>query len=121
MNKSKTPNPAAAKSIPPMPETTLSRILAAEDAANPSHTLGPLFVHKTREPGLPLFEVVDQEGASVAFAETEEDARLIAAAPDLLAALKRTLVRLDAQYDSSNNAWGQAEARAAILRATEGK
>lgn len=71
-----------------MPDTTLSRILAAENAAKnkPTHTPGPLTVSQDYRGS---WNVVDRFQRRVAEGiKSESDARLIAAAPSLLSALK---------------------------------
>jgi len=67
-------------------------------------------------------------GVSFVDSETQANARLIAAAPDLLAALKRTLARLESHTASietcdlpSGTELALDQARAAIAKATEGK
>lgn len=96
------------------------------DALSGKHTPGPWI-----EPcnfGATRFEV-QGDGRQVAVVNTPADARLIAAAPDLLAALNAFLQIWGPSFDASIDAngvsgWGAGEgdaisnARAAIARAT---
>lgn len=80
-----------------------------------AHTPGPLHAGPESENG--VYGVLLQSGHSIGYALVEEDARLWAAAPDLLAALKAYVSEMDAGEGPATRK-SPALARAAIAKAT---
>jgi hypothetical protein len=66
----------------------------------PKHTLGPWEYHKMPQSGYIVFQTWDVPTAG--YVKTEADAQLIAAAPEMLEALKYLTKEVDACV---NNAW----------------
>jgi hypothetical protein len=91
------------------------------------HTPGPWRVggHPRDNSGTAWHEILtdaDEFGPSYVCQAMEQDARLIAAAPDLLAALRMAVARIEVANAEGNpilSAW-LADARAAIARAEGG-
>ena len=91
-----------------------------------AHTPGPWKAHFTGERGYLINGCDGDSLAGLAFQackrreETEANAELIAAAPELLAALKEAerVLRIDAQDHANIGSWKSAEARF-VLRAAD--
>jgi hypothetical protein len=94
-------------------------------AMSAQHTPGPYYVARTAgHQGLIISEAT---GTNIAVVYDKKDSPLLAAAPELLEALKKCVTCMESEYLSRNDPLdltlpeGLKEARAALAKATEGQ